>query len=116
MGEPENYRLIIDCLLNVPLLYWASQETGDESYRQIADRHVHTTLENVDPPGLFDLAYIFFDPVTGNPDHGATCQGYRTVLPGREARRGEFTERHSHTAIQKERNTNIFSVVSVNII
>lgn len=50
MGEPENYRLIIDCLLNVPLLYWASQETGDESYRQIADRHVHTTLENVIRP------------------------------------------------------------------
>ena len=50
MGEPENYRLIIDCLLNVPLLYWASQETGDESYRQIADRHVHTTIENVIRP------------------------------------------------------------------
>ena len=77
MGEPENYRLIIDCLLNVPLLYWASQETGDESYRQIADRHVHTTLENVIRPDFSTWHTFFFDPVTGNPDHGATCQGYR---------------------------------------
>ena len=76
MGEPENYRLIIDCLLNVPLLYWASQETGDESYRQIADRHVHTTLENVIRPDFSTWHTFFFDPVTGNPDHGATCQGY----------------------------------------
>ena len=28
MDEPGNYRLIIDCLLNLPLLYWASGETG----------------------------------------------------------------------------------------
>ena len=25
MDQPENYRFIIDCLLNLPLLYWASQ-------------------------------------------------------------------------------------------
>ena len=33
MDAPENYRLIIDCLLNLPLLYWASEETGDPKYR-----------------------------------------------------------------------------------
>ena len=33
MNAPENYRLIIDCLLNLPLLYWASEETGDSKYR-----------------------------------------------------------------------------------
>ena len=33
MNAPENYRLIIDCLVNLPLLYWASEETGEEKYR-----------------------------------------------------------------------------------
>ena len=28
MSEPDNYRLIIDCLLNLPLLYWATDITG----------------------------------------------------------------------------------------
>lgn len=37
MNAPENYRLIIDCLLNLPLLYWASEETGDSKYRDIAE-------------------------------------------------------------------------------
>lgn len=77
MGAPENYRLIIDCLLNVPLLYWASEETGDARYREIADRHVHTALANVIRPDFSTWHTFFFDAKTGAPDHGATCQGYR---------------------------------------
>lgn len=36
MGAEENYRYIIDCLMNLPLLYWASEVTGDGKYREIA--------------------------------------------------------------------------------
>lgn len=32
----EGGRIIIDCLLNLPLLYWAEQQTGDSLYRQVA--------------------------------------------------------------------------------
>ena len=32
MDDPGNYRYIIDCLLNVPLLYWASETTGDAHF------------------------------------------------------------------------------------
>lgn len=32
LDNKANYRLIIDCLLNLPLLYWASEETGNLSY------------------------------------------------------------------------------------
>jgi len=35
---------IIDCMLNLPLLYWASAETGDPRYKQIAMRHADTVL------------------------------------------------------------------------
>ena len=77
MDAPENYRLIIDCLLNLPLLYWASEETGDEKYREIAEKHIHTAVANVIREDYSTWHTFFFDMETGAPHHGATCQGYR---------------------------------------
>lgn len=76
-NAPENYRLIIDCLLNLPLLYWAAEETGDEKYRTIAEKHIHTTVANVIREDASTWHTFFFDRETGKPDHGETCQGYR---------------------------------------
>lgn len=77
LGEKDNYRLIIDCLLNLPLLYWASGETGDSKYREIAEKHLHTALRNVIREDYSTWHTFYFDPETGEADHGATCQGYR---------------------------------------
>ena len=77
LDAPDNYRLIIDCLLNLPLLYWASQETGDPKFKDIAERHIHTALANVIRPDFSTWHTFFFNRETGAPDHGATCQGYR---------------------------------------
>ncbi len=77
MDAPENYRLIIDCLLNLPLLYWAGEETGETKYREIAEKHIHTALANVVREDASTWHTFFFDMKTGAPDHGATCQGYR---------------------------------------
>lgn len=76
MGARMNYRFIIDCLLNLPLLYWASQETGDGKYADIADRHTATCLANSFRPdgSTFHTFYMNKD---GSPGHGRTCQGYR---------------------------------------
>lgn len=77
LNAPDNYRLIIDCLLNLPLLYWATEETGDGKYRDIAERHIHTALGNVIREDFSTWHTFFFNMETGAPDHGATCQGYR---------------------------------------
>ncbi len=77
MDQPENYRFIIDCLLNLPLLYWATEETGDEKYRQIAEKHIHTAIANVIREDHSTWHTFFMDMETGAPSHGATCQGYR---------------------------------------
>jgi unsaturated chondroitin disaccharide hydrolase len=37
---------IIDCMMNLPLLYWASEETGDPKFREIARCHADTTLKH----------------------------------------------------------------------
>ena len=77
MDQPENYRFIIDCLLNLPLLYWASKETGNEKYQEIAEKHIHTAIANVIREDYSTWHTFFMNMETGEPDHGATCQGYR---------------------------------------
>ena len=76
MGARMNYRFIIDCLLNLPLLYWASRETGDGKYTDIANRHTATCLANSFRPdgSTFHTFYMNKD---GSPGYGRTCQGYR---------------------------------------
>lgn len=38
-------RSIIDCLMNIPLLYWASEEIGDDRFTQIAVNHAKMSLK-----------------------------------------------------------------------
>ena len=77
LGAKDNYRLIIDCLLNLPLLYWASEVTGDPHYRDIAVAHTRTSVQNLVRPDHSTYHTFFFDPGTGAPLRGATRQGYR---------------------------------------
>ena len=77
LGAKENYRLIIDCLLNVPLLYWASEVTGNPRYREIALAHTATSMANLVRPDHSTYHTYFFDPETGAPVRGSTQQGYR---------------------------------------
>ena len=58
---------IIDCLMNLPLLYWASAETGDRKYHQIAVRHADTVLKNFIRPDDSVIHAFHFDLETGSP-------------------------------------------------
>jgi len=70
-----NDMAIIDCMMNLPLLYWAAQESGDQRYHDIAIRHANTTLKNfIRPDGSVYHAYRF-DLNTGKPLRGDTYGG-----------------------------------------
>ena len=58
---------IIDCLMNLPLLYWASRETGDKKFHHIAVRHADTVLQNFVRPDGSVIHAFRFDPETGQP-------------------------------------------------
>lgn len=75
VGAAEEYRLIIDCLMNLPLLYWASETTGDEKYSSAADSHLALTLATIYRDDGSTYHTYFFDPETKLPSHGATKQG-----------------------------------------
>lgn len=74
--SPEHYRFIIDCMLNIPLLYWASEVTGDNHYADAATKHFTTSCKYVIRDDASAYHTFYMDPVTGGPSHGATRQGY----------------------------------------
>jgi len=67
---------IIDCLMNLPLLYWASAETGDRRYYQIAVRHADTVLKNFIRPDDSVIHAFHFDLATGKPLGGDNHCGF----------------------------------------
>ena len=78
MGEPGNYRYIIDCLMNLPLLYLG--ERRDRRSAAIARRRwptptPHSPTRSAPDHSTYHTFYM--DPATGAPVRGATTQGYR---------------------------------------
>lgn len=69
-------RMIIDCLMNLPLLYWASEVTGDPKYKNAAATHARKAAEYIvrDDASAYHTFYI--DVNTGEPIAGKTAQGY----------------------------------------
>ena len=77
MDEPGNYRLIIDCLLNMPLLFWASETTGEEKYAEKAKAHIQTAMKYMLRPDCSTYHTYFFEPESGKAVRGVTHQGNR---------------------------------------
>lgn len=69
-------RMIIDCLMNLPLLYFASEQTGDESYKKAAYAHAKQTQKYIVRPNNTTFHTYYFDVKTGEPIEGKTQQGY----------------------------------------
>ncbi len=66
----------IDTMANIPLLYWASAETGDASFALAAEAHARMTAGSYlrDDDTLYHA--VEFDVATGRRTRGFTFQGY----------------------------------------
>jgi len=74
--NPHSYRLIIDCLLNLPLLYRVSEITGKGIYAEIAEKHFRTAAKYVIREDYSTNHTYYFDINTGAPLRATTVQGY----------------------------------------
>ncbi len=75
-GQDRAGWVIIDSMMNLCLLYWASRRTGDPRFALIAARHADTTLcEFVRVDGSCHHIVVF-DPLTGAPLEKPAGQGY----------------------------------------
>lgn len=67
---------IIDCMMNLPLLYWAYEELDDPRFLHIAKAHADMAMkEFVREDGSVNHIVIF-DPVTGKMEKTLGGQGY----------------------------------------
>lgn len=77
-GDPENGgRIIIDCMLNLPLLYWAYEQTGDAKYKEVAVLHADKSRRFLVRGDDSSYHTFYFDQNTGAALRGGTHQGYQ---------------------------------------
>lgn len=75
-GEPKEYRVIIDSFINLPLLFAATEYSGQEIYKEVALKHYATLLKTVFRDNASTYHTYYFDIETGQPAYGATHQGH----------------------------------------
>ena len=75
-GENHAGWAIIDCMMNVSLLYWAAEQEQDPRYRHIANRHADTVLATFFRPDDTVHHIVVFDPETGRRAGALAGQGY----------------------------------------
>ncbi len=72
----ERKRVIIDSMMNLPLLYTAWKISGDEKYRDIAVKHATTCMKHLVRENYSTYHTFLFDPDTGEPIGPETVQGH----------------------------------------
>ncbi|MCB8998896.1 MAG: glycoside hydrolase family 88 protein [Bacteroidales bacterium] len=70
------YPVIIDNMMNLEFLFWASRVSGDSSYYKIAISHADSTMKNHFRPDFSSWHVVDYDTLTGLPVHKQTAQGF----------------------------------------
>ncbi|MCX6237386.1 MAG: glycoside hydrolase family 88 protein [Bacteroidia bacterium] len=71
-----HFPVIIDNMMNLELLFWASKQTGDQLYYNIAVKHAETTLANHFRADNSSYHVVDYDTLTGAVIQKNTHQGY----------------------------------------
>jgi unsaturated chondroitin disaccharide hydrolase len=69
------YPVIIDNMMNLELLFWATHFSGDSSFYSIAVSHANTTMRNHFRPDYSSYHVVDYDTLTGNVLSRKTAQG-----------------------------------------
>ena len=85
-------RTIIDSLMNMPLLFWAGEQTGDDALRRRGRAGTAAQLrEHILRADDSTFHTFYWDADTGEPLRGETEQGAPTTRAGPAGRRGAST-------------------------
>ncbi|MDR3095130.1 MAG: glycoside hydrolase family 88 protein [Bacteroidales bacterium] len=70
------FPVIIDNMMNLEFLFWASKVSGNSKYRDICISHADKTIENHFRPDYSSYHVVSYDPVSGQVEKKNTAQGY----------------------------------------
>lgn len=70
------YPVIIDNIMNLELLLWASDNSDDKSFRNIAISHADKSMIHHFRPDYSSFHVVSYDTITGLPHRKQTHQGY----------------------------------------
>ncbi|MFT3902762.1 MAG: glycoside hydrolase family 88 protein [Niabella sp.] len=71
-----DFPVIIDNMMNLEMLFFASKVSGDDSFRKIAIKHAETTMLNHFRPDYSSYHVVCYDSTTGKVLARETAQGY----------------------------------------
>ena len=74
--KPDDFVVIIDNMMNLELLFWATQATGDSTFYDIAVKHADTTLKNHFRADNSLYHGLNYHPQTGEIKHYQGGQGF----------------------------------------
>ncbi|RYG00208.1 MAG: glucuronyl hydrolase, partial [Chitinophagaceae bacterium] len=74
-GKYWDYPVIIDNMMNLEMLNWATENGGDKKFKDISIIHANTTLKNHFRPDFSSFHVIDYNPETGAVKRKATWQG-----------------------------------------
>ncbi|MGB8191193.1 MAG: glycoside hydrolase family 88 protein [Chitinophagaceae bacterium] len=75
-SKPSEFLVIIDNMMNLELLFWATKYSGDSSFYKIAVTHANTTIKNHFRPDNSSYHVINYNPQTGEVQQKRTAQGF----------------------------------------
>jgi len=73
--DTTEFRVIIDNMMNLELLMWAANVTGDTTFSHIAITHANTTMKNHFRPDYSSFHVVVYNPQTGAVIRKQTAQG-----------------------------------------
>jgi len=91
--------VIIDNMMNLELLMWAFNQSGDSSFYKIAVTHADTTLKNHFRDDFSSWHVVSYDTITGKVETKQTAQGFSD---GSSWARGQSWGLYGYTVMYRE--------------
>lgn len=70
------YPVIIDNMMNLEMLMWASKNSDNPKFGEIAQSHADVTMKHHFRPDYSSYHVVSYDTITGQPEKKNTCQGF----------------------------------------